>query len=385
MKKQSVPTWLKGIPSFNTRFFKSRSRWPVALLGLLCLMGIISGILLGRLHQQVVSPEAVSSPQSVAASPIASPSPTASPKRDAAKTSASKSPAAASSKSPAPSPKSQTPLTGADAPHVKPPVAANQPVMTQPNRAAVETKISVDALIEMRIAIAKGVSSLALGLSDGAALLDKDGKSLQSLPATRAYTVQASGNSIVLEGQTLPQMVWIEPPANGLFSLGGRTYRGRLLLVSENDRLWGVNFVNLKNYLYSVVASEVSSSWPLEALKAQAVAARSYALTYFFKPVNDLFHMGDDEYFQVYSGIDREAGSTNQAVDSTAGEFVSYRGGIVESLYAASDDIVAEAFQGQGMSQLGALNLAEKGYTYQQILANYYPSTGIGRIEADTE
>jgi stage II sporulation protein D len=57
----------------------------------------------------------------------------------------------------------------------------------------------------------------------------------------------------------------------------------------------------------------------------------------------------------------------------------------VESLYAASDDIVTEAFQGHGMSQLGALSLAEQGSTYEQILANYYPKTKVGRIEIDPE
>ncbi len=55
----------------------------------------------------------------------------------------------------------------------------------------------------------------------------------------------------------------------------------------------------------------------------------------------------------------------------------------MESLYAASDDIVAEAFSGRGMSQLGAKSLAEKGYKYDQILANYYPSTKVGKIAKD--
>jgi SpoIID/LytB domain protein len=44
-----------------------------------------------------------------------------------------------------------------------------------------------------------------------------------------------------------------------------------------------------------------------------------------------------------------------------------------------------EAFQGRGMSQLGALNLAEQGYSYEQILSHYYPGTGIGKIAMDQE
>jgi len=158
-----------------------------------------------------------------------------------------------------------------------------------------------------------------------------------------------------------------------------------LLLVADGGNLWAVNYINLRQYLHSVVGSEVSPSWPPESLKAQAVAARSYALTYYFRPVTPLYHLGATEYYQVYGGIEREAPATRKAVDGTAGEFVSYRGGIVESLYAASDDIVAEAFQGHGMSQLGALDLAEKGYTYQQILSHYYPKTGVARVQEDVE
>lgn len=244
---------------------------------------------------------------------------------------------------------------------------------------------SVDALIEMHIAIAEGQPSIAIGAPTGALLSDQQGKPLHQLPPGTVYTAQPDGQSIRFGAWHLPEAVWLEIPPDSVFQLGDRTYRGRLLLVANGGKLWGVNYVNMRQYLYSVVASEVSPSWKMEALKAQAVAARSYALTYYFKPVSPLFHMGANEYYQVYSGTQREASTTSAAVDATAGEFVSYRGGIVESLYAASDDIVAEAFQGKGMSQLGALALAEQGYAYQKILSNYYPSTGVARIEEDKD
>ncbi|MBW4522912.1 MAG: SpoIID/LytB domain-containing protein [Scytolyngbya sp. HA4215-MV1] len=244
---------------------------------------------------------------------------------------------------------------------------------------------SVDALVEMRVAIASGASSLTLGATTPTQVQDKNGRSLQVLAEGATYTIQATGDTIQIGDVQASGMVWVLPPPGRLFRLGDRTYRGQLLLAAEGGRLWAVNYINLRQYLHSVVASEVSSSWPMAALKAQAIAARSYALTYYFKPVNGLYHIGSDEYYQVYSGIDREADSVRQAVDQTAGEFVSYRGGVVESLYAASDDIVAEAFQGKGMSQLGALGLAEQGYTYHQILSNYYPGTGVARIEEDIE
>lgn len=242
---------------------------------------------------------------------------------------------------------------------------------------------TVDSLIEMQVAIAMGQPTLSITASQGATIVDAEGRSLSQLAAGTPYTAQGTGDEISFGGKQLPGMVMVQPPANGVLYLGDKPYRGRFLLAAQGGRIWVVNYINLRHYLYSVVASEVSPSWNKEALKAQAVAARSYALTYYFRRAQPLYHMGSDEYFQVYSGISKESERTNQAVDQTAGEFISYKGGIVESLYAASDAIVADAFRGKGMSQLGALELAETGFTYKQILARYYPKTNLARIEQD--
>lgn len=254
------------------------------------------------------------------------------------------------------------------------------------NRQAKETfknsTASVDTFVEMQVAIAEGVSTLSLTSGNDAQLSDKDGKSLRTLPKGTPITIEAAGDGIQFGSRRLPAIVWMDSGINGTFVLNDRSYRGQLLIaVDANGKLWAVNTINLRQYLYSVVGAEVSPSWGMEALKAQSVAARSYALTYYFRPMSPLFHLGATEYYQVYKGIESEADRTRQAVDATAGQYVSYKGGVVESLYAASDDIVAEAFQGQGMSQLGARDLAEKGYAYEQILKYYYPGTAVGRIK----
>lgn len=299
----------------------------------------------------------------------------------------------ASTASPPPSPQSlQTPVSPSP-----PAKASRKQPLEEPQELTAEQKAqqqsaitelqasipTVDSLIEMKVAIEVSVPSITMRVSKVSRLLNGDGAEIATLSPDTSYRV-AGGSSVIVDGDAISRIVWVEPPVDGVFYLGDRTYRGRLLLAVDGGTLWVVNVVSLRSYLHSVVASEVSPSWNPEALKAQAVAARSYALTYYFQPVNALYDLGDDEYFQVYSGIDREAPATSQAVDDTAGEFVSYRGGVVESLYAASDDIVMEAFQGKGMSQLGALELAEQGYAYPEILATYYPSTAVGRIEQDT-
>jgi stage II sporulation protein D len=238
----------------------------------------------------------------------------------------------------------------------------------------------VDAQIEMHVAIATKAPAVAVGSPSAVDVSDAQGKVLFKLAAGEIYTAQPDAQGMTIGDQSLPADVFLNSPETGVLMVSGRPYRGKLRLVSQQGRLWAISFVNMRNYLQSVVASEVSPNWGKEALKAQAVAARSYALTYYFKPANALYHLGNDEYYQVYSGIEREAPETSNAVDETSGEFVSYKGGIVESLYAASDDIVAEAFAGKGMSQLGAKDLSTQGYKYEQILGYYYPSTAVGKI-----
>jgi peptidoglycan hydrolase-like amidase len=91
--------------------------------------------------------------------------------------------------------------------------------------------------------------------------------------------------------------------------------------------------------------------------------------------------MGNTQRWQVYRGVSAEYNTTRQAVQDTRGVFLSYKGGVVESMYAASDDIVTNVFGGRGMSQNGALQLAQQGYTYQEILGTYYPGTGLSWID----
>lgn len=283
---------------------------------------------------------------------------------------------------PSPSPQTTQPQ------HVKP--QPKQAAVAQPaNVPAVQpaVNLSVDAAIQMRVLLHKAVASLPVSTSAGAGVFDvQSNRLLHELPPKSTYEMESGGSTVFLGSLKLPSLIWIEPAPTGVTFIGDRGYRGRILIASNDSGLWIVNYVNLQQYLYSVVGAEVSPSWPMEALKAQAVAARSYALTYHLKPVKqDLYDLGSDEYFQVYKGIESEASRTRQAVNGTSGEFVSYRGGVVESLYAATDDIVMDAFQGQGMSQIGALGLAEQGHTYRHILATYYTGTGIGRIQMDIE
>jgi stage II sporulation protein D len=123
----------------------------------------------------------------------------------------------------------------------------------------------------------------------------------------------------------------IRPGKKTPLALDGRFYRGKLEIVPQGEFLRIVNVVALESYLQGVVAGEVPHSWPEEALKAQAVAARSYALASLVK--GKPFDLYSDERSQVYLGVAGEKASTTRAVTETAGEVVLYGGKVATTYY----------------------------------------------------
>ncbi len=113
--------------------------------------------------------------------------------------------------------------------------------------------------------------------------------------------------------------------------LGGRQYRGQLVVHSKGGSLDVVNDVGLEEYLYGVVPDEMPPSWHPEALKAQAVAARSYAVV--SRRTSGIFDLYPDTRSQVYGGVRSEEASTNAAIAATAGKVVLYDGRVAYTFF----------------------------------------------------
>ncbi|MGF9711801.1 SpoIID/LytB domain-containing protein [Paenibacillus naphthalenovorans] len=111
----------------------------------------------------------------------------------------------------------------------------------------------------------------------------------------------------------------------------GRMYRGGLELSLHNHRLAVINELSFQQYLYAVLGSELNPAWPIEALKAQAVAARTYALKQGVK--YQIAHVSDTTLDQSYKGMAVEFPAALQAVDSTAGEVLTYNNALIDPLY----------------------------------------------------
>jgi stage II sporulation protein D len=116
--------------------------------------------------------------------------------------------------------------------------------------------------------------------------------------------------------------------------VGGKPYRGRIVVTADGKRVQAVDVVPLESYLKGVVPAEMPFDWLPEALKAQAVAARSYALANLTKSRS--FDLYGDTRDQVYGGVDAEQSSTSEAIDATKGQVVLYKGKVADTLFSSS-------------------------------------------------
>jgi stage II sporulation protein D len=118
------------------------------------------------------------------------------------------------------------------------------------------------------------------------------------------------------------------PALNGISS---GLYRGAVEVFHDSGGLTAVNELDLDSYVRGVVAGEMPSTWPLEALKAQAVAARTYALA--TRKTDGAFDQYPDTRSQVYRGVTGESVRSDAAVAQTAGRVLTYGGAPAVTYY----------------------------------------------------
>ncbi|WP_231597250.1 SpoIID/LytB domain-containing protein [Synechococcus sp. CBW1004] len=144
--------------------------------------------------------------------------------------------------------------------------------------------------------------------------------------ATRRLPVQAGG-------------LWLEPQAEkgeqSFLAFGKERYRGRVQIrLNQAGSLMAINHLPLETYLASVVGSEMPASWPQAALQAQAVAARTYALSH-LKPAA-AYDVKSTVASQVYRGLAAETDSTRAAVAATTGKVLMQNGKLILAVFHSS-------------------------------------------------
>lgn len=191
------------------------------------------------------------------------------------------------------------------------------------------------AAVQLRVAIEQGASQLKVGSSTTATVRDyNSNKSLGQLAAMNAFYAQPSSNGVALE-QMQSVAMWIEPTADGYVYIGDHWYRGKTLLLPTTQGLTAINYVDLEQYLYSVLGGEMNGNWPLEALKAQAVAARTYAIYKRENESNGTYDVVNTQASQVYKGIVSESPGTHTAVKTTAGQVLTYKDKVILAVFHA--------------------------------------------------
>lgn len=189
----------------------------------------------------------------------------------------------------------------------------------------------------------------AYASADGFAVTDLYGDPLMSADGTTDLTVKNENGSISLyEGSSLlftyADGIILEPVV-GYISLNGTQYRGTLKFTTKGASLNAVNVVDIDSYLYGVVPKEIGGLSHIEALKAQAVTARSFTARLAGKHKADGFDLCNTIHCQVYGGVSAETAPANRAVDATSGIVATYDGKIAELYYFASDGGATESVE----------------------------------------
>jgi stage II sporulation protein D len=191
------------------------------------------------------------------------------------------------------------------------------------------TELGQAPVSRVRVLLTSGQKTLSIGSTSDFKVRDAGG-TLHTVAAGR-YTV-TTALKLPVDGKTQPAALkgpLLFQPGAAALGLKHR-YRGSIQIDVFNGKLRVINMVGLEQYLYGVVPSEMPFDWAPEALKAQAVVARSYALATRRTGAFDLY---PDTRSQVYLGIEHEKASTNAAVAATAGQVVLYQGEVARTYF----------------------------------------------------
>lgn len=272
----------------------------------------------------------------------------------------------------------------------------------------------IQPCLAIKIGLETDVNKTYIGASTKAEIIDcKTNKLIFIMDEMKGYEFKPHRGIIAIkvDGEFKKidsNKIVIKPEANGFVSVKRKWYRGHFQLINSGEGLTVINDVPLELYLQGVVPSEMPSSWEHDAHKAQAIAARSYAIANLGKRAKHGYDLKDTPEDQAYGGATAETTQTNDAVAETSGLVLIYDGQIIPAYYSASaggqtksasqvwtkdlayikavpsfDDGIKKNGHGVGMSQYGANNLAKKGYNAYQILKYFYANTKFAKINSE--
>jgi len=187
----------------------------------------------------------------------------------------------------------------------------------------------------IRVGLAIEVASAAISADKGLEIREvRNGKLIGTAPEGTKVTLKREGNEVVSSTKNRGELLAFYPKG-GLLEFGGRKYRGVIDVVPDGNGLTVINVLPLEEYLRGVVPAEISPAWEMEALKAQAVAARTYALNRMAQATGKAFDLYASVADQVYYGAGSEDTRTDEAIRATRGMVATYLGEPIVAYYSA--------------------------------------------------
>ena len=201
--------------------------------------------------------------------------------------------------------------------------------------------IRVGLAVYAKSALVAGSTATTLSVQGGPEIARQEpGATLQvARVGENAVEVFRQGEEVPLwRGETSDTLLLV-PSEGGYSGWGGKWYRGTFRIFASNpDGITIVNEVDFESYLRSVLPHEIGTppESDFEAVKAQAVAARSYTLSYLGRRATMGFDLYASVEDQVYGGISRENGQSDRALDMTRGEVLVSEGAPIRALYSSA-------------------------------------------------
>ena len=190
----------------------------------------------------------------------------------------------------------------------------------------------------VKVGLVSDVKQVSLKVSAPCVMINAaKGNILKKIPAGGSFIVdfaQMNINAI----EILPEKV---PLQDLHITINDKEYYGGVSVNKEKDSLKVINIAPVEEYLRGVVAKEMSPSYPLEALKAQAVAARAFALKNRGRHIKDGYDLCDTTHCQVYVGV-TNFDSINKAIDETRGAVLVYKEKLIDTNFHADSGGMTE-------------------------------------------
>ncbi|KAF0217739.1 MAG: stage II sporulation protein [Geobacteraceae bacterium] len=178
----------------------------------------------------------------------------------------------------------------------------------------------------IRVALQKGAESVRL---DGNGVLVTDGRG-EPLRLNFPLEIKRGRDGLFVNGRAVRGLIASAP---AFVLVNGKGYRGIIECTHGDKGVVVVNELPLEDYLVGLINCEISSQWPMESIKAQAVIARSYAVYQKEARKNAPYHLESTVMDQVYEGCDIEDSRAARGVKETAGEVLTFGGNVIQAFY----------------------------------------------------